>query len=251
MALATWRKWLMGLRVIRRVKEEYGHDFEAHIKESTNPFTNQKKTAKRSQHQHDFQDSEGRHATPPDESSDAQNLLSNEDDHLGGGFIVENGEDEASPQEGQPILKGRSRSKEATQQSLPIAREFRDAMSTDEAQNTVEISPNGISGSEQMQDHQDDAGTGAKRGRKRKAATANEREMKSRRTRLAHHSARDDKKSQSSTQILDNLPERKTRKTPTMSSENHEHDSSKQESGGRPGLRSTAKRSTRARATLE
>lgn len=238
----------MGLRVIRRVKEEYSHDFEAHIKESTNPFTNQKKTAKRSQHHDDFQDSEGRHATPPDESSDAQNLLSNEDDHLGGGFIVENGEDEASPQEGQPILKGRSRSKEATQQPLPVARALRDAMSTDEAQNTVESSPNGISGSEPMQDS---AGMGAKRGRKRKAATANEREMKSRRTTLAHHSARDDKKSQFSTHILDGLLERKTRKTSTMSSENHEHDSSKQESWGRSGLRSTPKRSTRARATLE
>ena len=250
MALATWRKWLMGLRVIRRVKEEYGHDFEAHIKESTNPFTNQKKTAQRSQHHHDFQDSKGRHATPTDERSGTQNFSSNEDDHLGGGFIVENGEAEANPQEGQPILKGRSRSKEATQQPVSIARELRDATSTDEAQDTVEISPNGIFGSEPMQDN---AETGPKRGRKRKAATANEREMKSRRATLAHHSARDDK-SQFSTHILDSLLERKTRETrkiSTMSSENHEHDSSKQVSWGRSGLRSTPQRSTRARATLE
>lgn len=39
-ALATWRKWLMGLRIIERVREEYGGDADAHIAEEMNPFTN-------------------------------------------------------------------------------------------------------------------------------------------------------------------------------------------------------------------
>lgn len=249
MALATWRKWLMGLRVICRVKEEYGHDFEAHVKESTNPFTNQNKASRRSEHDHDFEDLEGGHATTPDERPDAQNLSSNEDASFGGGFLVEHG-DEADPQEGKSIVKGRTRSNEETKQPLPIARGLSDAMSTDEAPDTMEASLNGISGSEQMQDKTviANAGTGTKKGRKRKASTVNEREMKSRRMMLTHHSARDGKKSKCSTQVLDSLPERKTRKTSTKPSKHREHDSTKQESGGRPGLRSTQQRS---RGTLK
>ena len=252
-ALATWRKWLLGLRVIRRVREEYGHGLEAHVKESTNPFTNQNQTTKISHQDQDFEDPEGRHPEPTNEKSDAQNLSSNGDDHFGGGFLVENGEDEASPQGDESTVKGRSRSNEATQHPLPIARELSDAMSTDEAQNTLGVSRNGVSGSEQLQDNTviANAGTGAKTGRKRKAATTNERDLKSRRTTLTRHSARDGKKSKSSTHVLDSLPERKTRKTSTKSFENHDHDSSKQESGGRPSLRSTPKRNTRAGGTLE
>ena len=45
-ALATWRKWLMGLRIIERVREEYGQDVDAHLKEGMNPFTNQNKSSK-------------------------------------------------------------------------------------------------------------------------------------------------------------------------------------------------------------
>ncbi|MCJ1452129.1 hypothetical protein MMC28_002471 [Mycoblastus sanguinarius] len=45
-ALATWRKWLMGLRIIERVREEYGGDADAHLKEEMNPFTNQSKAKK-------------------------------------------------------------------------------------------------------------------------------------------------------------------------------------------------------------
>ena len=39
-ALATWRKLVMGLRIIQRVREEYGGDTDAHIAEEMNPFTN-------------------------------------------------------------------------------------------------------------------------------------------------------------------------------------------------------------------
>ena len=44
-ALATWRKLLMGLRIIERVTEEYGRDADAHIEE-VNPFTNPSKAKK-------------------------------------------------------------------------------------------------------------------------------------------------------------------------------------------------------------
>lgn len=46
MALATWRKWLMGLRIIQRVREEYGGNADAHMKEEMNPFTNQSNARK-------------------------------------------------------------------------------------------------------------------------------------------------------------------------------------------------------------
>ena len=46
LALGTWRKWLMGLRIIERVREEYGGSADAHMKEEINPFTNQSKSKK-------------------------------------------------------------------------------------------------------------------------------------------------------------------------------------------------------------
>ncbi|MCJ1386110.1 hypothetical protein MMC17_009235 [Xylographa soralifera] len=42
-ALSMWRKFLMGLRIIERVQEEYGGDANGHMKEEVNPFTNKKK----------------------------------------------------------------------------------------------------------------------------------------------------------------------------------------------------------------
>ena len=42
-ALAMWRKFLMGLRIVERVREEYGGDAAAHAKEEMNPFTNRNK----------------------------------------------------------------------------------------------------------------------------------------------------------------------------------------------------------------
>ena len=45
-ALTTWRKLLMGLRIIQRVREEYGSDADAHIVEEMNPFTNPSRAKK-------------------------------------------------------------------------------------------------------------------------------------------------------------------------------------------------------------
>ena len=45
-ALATWRKLLMGLRIIQRVMEEYGGDADAHMAEEMNPFINPSRAKK-------------------------------------------------------------------------------------------------------------------------------------------------------------------------------------------------------------
>lgn len=47
LALHTWKKFLMGLRIIERVRDEYGGDPHAHLKEDINPFTNQNKKDKK------------------------------------------------------------------------------------------------------------------------------------------------------------------------------------------------------------
>ncbi len=77
MALATWRKWLMGLRIIQRVREEYGGgaDDEAH-KEETNPFTNPSR-AKRNQQINAERDNDQDHDN-----------FSDDDEDMGGGFIA-------------------------------------------------------------------------------------------------------------------------------------------------------------------
>ena len=45
-ALAMWKKFFMGLRIVERFREEYGDDVDAHMKEELNPFTNKKKRTK-------------------------------------------------------------------------------------------------------------------------------------------------------------------------------------------------------------
>lgn len=42
-ALIAWRKMLMGMRIMKRVQEEYGGDTDEDLKEEVNPFTNKKK----------------------------------------------------------------------------------------------------------------------------------------------------------------------------------------------------------------
>ena len=46
LALNTWRKFLMGLRIVERVRDQYGGDADAHLREEMNPFTNQNKNKK-------------------------------------------------------------------------------------------------------------------------------------------------------------------------------------------------------------
>ena len=68
-AISTWRKFLMGLRIIERVQEEYGGDDNGHMKEESNPFTNRKKKVKPS----------SAYSAVPDNAEDA----------LAGGFLPE------------------------------------------------------------------------------------------------------------------------------------------------------------------
>ncbi|MCJ1277205.1 hypothetical protein MMC21_005015 [Puttea exsequens] len=88
LALATWRKWLMGLRIVRRVRDEYGHAAEAHMKEELNPFTNQHKAKKTSQVEETWKSDEvGPHSTASDADLRGGFLL--EDSSEGGGLIRE------------------------------------------------------------------------------------------------------------------------------------------------------------------
>lgn len=76
-ALATWRKWLMGLRIIQRVREEYGQDADAHMKEEMNPFTNKNKKKKSSR------------ADAEIHSKQTEDIDSYAHEDVGGGFLAE------------------------------------------------------------------------------------------------------------------------------------------------------------------
>ena len=77
-ALATWRKLLMGLRIIQRVREEYGGDADAHMAEAINPFTNPSRAKKTPQAD------AGTGSTP----EGGPITYGNEED-IGGGFLVD------------------------------------------------------------------------------------------------------------------------------------------------------------------
>ena len=77
MALGTWRKLLMGLRIIQRVEEEYGGNPDADIKEASNPFTNQGKGQRARLEVHTSHNAPAKRSPVID------------DEELGGGFIIE------------------------------------------------------------------------------------------------------------------------------------------------------------------
>ena len=90
-ALGTWKKWLMGLRIVQRVREEYGGDAGAQMKEEMNPFTNQNKDKITSQviAQADAAVT-GRNDGGIDK--DATSFASGHDADGGGGFFLEEDE---------------------------------------------------------------------------------------------------------------------------------------------------------------
>ena len=76
-ALATWRKFLMGLRIVERVRDRYsGNASDAYLKEQKNPFTNPNKIHKSRMGQQKENGSNGR---PP-------NLA---DEDMAGGFVID------------------------------------------------------------------------------------------------------------------------------------------------------------------
>ena len=100
-ALATWRKWLMGLRIIQRVREEYGADADAHLKEEINPFTNQSKVTRAPpadgglvSPQHDVAT-----ASYDDGDNGGGFVVDDENSTLGGGFFLGGDEKEESAHE--------------------------------------------------------------------------------------------------------------------------------------------------------
>lgn len=95
-ALAMWRKWLMGLRIIERVREEYGGDADAHIAEEVSPFTNPSKAKKALQA--DTGAGSTRNQGPSSYADDKEAIeggfLSDDDDDLDGGGFLPEGHDE-------------------------------------------------------------------------------------------------------------------------------------------------------------
>ncbi|MCJ1244955.1 hypothetical protein MMC30_002156 [Trapelia coarctata] len=83
-ALAMWRKFLMGLKIIERVREEYGNDADAHMKEEMNPFTNKNKKAKLSNNG----------STGPSNANSLHAGINTHEDTLGGGFLPDGEDDE-------------------------------------------------------------------------------------------------------------------------------------------------------------
>ncbi|KAI9821177.1 MAG: hypothetical protein M1827_003911 [Pycnora praestabilis] len=76
LVLTTWRKFLMGLRIVERVREEYKDEADAHMMDEMNPFTNKnKKQIQKSDH--------GQPRILEDQISEA------DDETLPGGFIAE------------------------------------------------------------------------------------------------------------------------------------------------------------------
>ena len=78
-ALGMWRKFLMGLRIVERVQEEYGGDGESHLKEDMNPFTKKGRSS--------MQASRGHSAIR--RANDDDSLQNGHDHDTAGGFLPE------------------------------------------------------------------------------------------------------------------------------------------------------------------
>lgn len=90
-ALAAWKKMLMGLRIMKRVQEEYGGDADAHMKETMNPFTNKKKQIASWQGQKLPENEDGNTSWFPDED-------------MAGGFLVDDANEVGGLTEGDGFL---------------------------------------------------------------------------------------------------------------------------------------------------
>lgn len=97
--LQTWRKFVMGLRIMERVKAEYGDEGDAEL---DNPFQRRRtaqgaETQKVAEHErtegygHDYE--EDHHHDDPDADLGGGFLLPGQDDDGGNDFVVEHGDD--------------------------------------------------------------------------------------------------------------------------------------------------------------
>lgn len=71
--LVAWKKMLVGLRIMRRMREEYGGDGNGHLREEMNPFTNKKNR-------------------PAWESQGNQEFETQIGENLAGGFVIDESE---------------------------------------------------------------------------------------------------------------------------------------------------------------
>ncbi|KAL8775368.1 MAG: hypothetical protein Q9209_000376 [Squamulea sp. 1 TL-2023] len=78
-ALGMWRKLIMGLRIIERVRDEYGGDAGGELKEEVNPFTNRNKLKKAKEKEEDQLMAD----------ADRSGAVDQGDDEMGGGFFVD------------------------------------------------------------------------------------------------------------------------------------------------------------------
>ncbi|ODM17697.1 hypothetical protein SI65_06485 [Aspergillus cristatus] len=100
--LQTWRKFLFGLRIAERVREEYGgameRDYEA---DEVNPFAKQSRPGNRGRQKEILHEEEGEEEEEEEEEDPADRgggfLLPGEDDSDDGGLVVERQEQESRP----------------------------------------------------------------------------------------------------------------------------------------------------------
>ncbi|SLM40813.1 Rad4/PNGase transglutaminase-like fold [Lasallia pustulata] len=95
-ALHLWRKFLMGLRIIERVREEYGGDADAHIREEMNPFTNNRNIKSSKPEESHTESANGTPARHGDQDTDG-GFLHNIEESVGGGFLVPGHDEEETP----------------------------------------------------------------------------------------------------------------------------------------------------------
>ena len=86
-ALSTWRKLLMGLRIVERVREEYGNDVSGG-KDEVNPFTNRSRIGK-GKDEDKGSDNDSKVADIEMGKVVLEEDGEDEDEEMGGGFLVE------------------------------------------------------------------------------------------------------------------------------------------------------------------
>ena len=104
MALGTWRKWLMGLRIVQRVKEEYGGDDDSHLKEEMNPFTNQSKVRRRKHVESAPQGKQEAQVAVKDDKVMSGGFVIDGEDLGGGGFLPEDYNEEEEAQHHSELI---------------------------------------------------------------------------------------------------------------------------------------------------
>lgn len=105
--LQTWRKFLFGLRIAERVREEYGGAMERdHEADEINPFAKQSRPGNRGRQKEMLHEEEGEEEEEEDPADRGGGfLLPGEDDGDDGGLVVERQEQESRPRSGSHAIE--------------------------------------------------------------------------------------------------------------------------------------------------